>query len=104
MERGYNVAVAGIPKTIDNDGTFVSGILLKFFLISHGSLSPQWTILTILLVSAAPWKPPVIPFAPPRRKQSATFPTCVLATVHSICLSVSNLCASLTDILFVLSH
>ena len=26
MERGYNVAVAGIPKTIDNDGKLASAI------------------------------------------------------------------------------
>ena len=39
MERGYNVAVAGIPKTIDNDGTFVSGILLKFFFSDFSRLA-----------------------------------------------------------------
>ena len=80
MERGYNVAVAGIPKTIDNDGKLASAIETLFMVhcrqITHNVCHLlQLPLLINPLGSTVPWKPLVFRFARPRRRLSATFPT-----------------------------
>jgi len=49
MERGYNVAVAGIPKTIDNDGMFAYFCIMRASCFAIVWMIPHIPVFLIIL-------------------------------------------------------